>query len=327
VVLVPDGQATLAAALLELAGDGVIEITDSSRYSETLNIEINAGGAIEIRARNGRRPTLDLGGLSVSGGEDSACTLNGLLITGAPLEVPDTGDNELARLNIIHCTLVPGIGLEPGGNAVNPGAPSLLLSTAGLETAVDRSILGGVRSHGRASLSASVCIIDANSRDRVAFAGLDGDDPGAQLSLTDCTVIGKLHSSEVGLISNSILLAALAQGDTWAVPVRSERKQAGCVRFSWLPFDSIVPARHRCQPDSEESALSVAPGFASLHYGTPAYGQLTTTTPDEILRGADDESEMGVYHPLYGAQRETNLRIRLAEYLRVGLNAGIIYES
>ena len=44
-------------------------------------------------------------------------------------------------------------------------------------------------------------------------------------------------------------------------------------------------------------------------------------------RGADDESEMGVFHHLYGAQRETNLRIRLAEYLRVGLRAGVFYES
>jgi len=36
---------------------------------------------------------------------------------------------------------------------------------------------------------------------------------------------------------------------------------------------------------------------------------------------------MGVFHHLYGAQRETNLKIRLAEYLRVGLHAGIIHES
>ena len=36
---------------------------------------------------------------------------------------------------------------------------------------------------------------------------------------------------------------------------------------------------------------------------------------------------MGVFHQLYGAQRVTNLRIRLAEYLRVGLRAGIFHES
>jgi hypothetical protein len=161
----------------------------------------------------------------------------------------------------------------------------------------------------------------------VAYAAADGESPGAALSLVACTTIGKLHCSEVALISDSILFAALAAGDTWVTPVRAARKQIGCVRFSWLPLESIVPARHRCQPDSQQSAHHIAPRFSSLRYGTPAYGQLTTNTPSEILRGASDESEMGVFHHLYGTQRETNLRIRLAEYLRVGLRAGIFYES
>ena len=43
--------------------------------------------------------------------------------------------------------------------------------------------------------------------------------------------------------------------------------------------------------------------------------------------GADDEGEMGVMHALFQPQRETNLRIRLEEYLRFGLRAGLIYET
>ena len=31
------------------------------------------------------------------------------------------------------------------------------------------------------------------------------------------------------------------------------------------------------------------------------------------------------YHDLFQPQRETNLRVRLNEYLRLGLEAGIIY--
>ena len=323
-VRVPDDHPTLAAALTAIAGDGVVEITDSSRYSETLNINVIADGAVEIRAANGRRPVLDLGGLSVSGAANAACTLNGLLITGAPLEVPDAAGNALARLNLIHCTLVPGIALNPDGSPTQPAAPSLQLAIAGLETEIDRCILGGIRSHERSSLSATDSLIDATAREGVAFAAMDGAAPGAALSLVACTVVGTIHTAEVGLISNSILLAVAAPG---VAPVRAARKQVGCVRFSWLPFASIVPARHRCQPDSAQAARHIAPRFTSLHYGTPAYGQLTTATPVEIRRGADDESEMGVFHHLYGAQRETNLRIRLAEYLRVGLRAGIFYES
>jgi hypothetical protein len=36
---------------------------------------------------------------------------------------------------------------------------------------------------------------------------------------------------------------------------------------------------------------------------------------------------MGAYHDLFEPQRETNLRVRLAEYLRFGLEAGIFYAS
>jgi hypothetical protein len=326
-VRVPDDQPTLAAALLEIAGDGVIEITDNRRYEETLEIQVQAQRTVEIRAANGQRPTLALAALTISGGDDSACVLNGLLISGAPLLVPDAPDNNLEQLTLLHCSLVPGVTLSEAGMPLSPTTPSLQLAVPTLRVNIVRSIVGALRSHARATVSLSDSLIDATSRDGIAFAGLDGDSPGAALSLEACTVIGKIHTAEVGLISNSILFAALADGDTWTAPVRAARKQVGCVRFSWLPLQSIVPKRHRCQPSSAETAHSIAPRFTSVRYGTAAYGQLTTSTPGEVLRGADDESEMGVFHHLYGAQRVSNLRIRLAEYLRVSLRAGTFHES
>ena len=45
-------------------------------------------------------------------------------------------------------------------------------------------------------------------------------------------------------------------------------------------------------------------------------------TDRSIRAGADDDGEMGVLHALFQPQRETNLRIRLEEYLRFGLHAG-----
>ncbi len=326
-VQVPGEHPTLGAALAAIAGNGVIEITDSSRYTETLAIEVQAQGRVEIRASNGRRPVLDLTGLTISGGENSACILNGLLLTGAPLEVPDGAGNVLARLQLAHCTLVPGIGLQPDASPTQPGIPSLHLSVAGLETDLTHCIIGGIRCHDHASVRATDSLIDATARDAVAFAAPDHVGPGGMLSLIACTVVGKVNANAFGLVSNSILHAALAEADTWTVAVRTMRKQVGCVRFSWLPIESVVPARHRCQPTSQGDAQRIAPRFTSLRYGTPAYGQLTTATPAEIRLGADDESEMGVYHHLLGAQRETNLGIRLAEYLRVGLQAGIFYAS
>ena len=71
----------------------------------------------------------------------------------------------------------------------------------------------------------------------------------------------------------------------------------------------------------------VKPIFNSIRYGQPDYCQLSLRCATEIDRGADDESEMGVFHDLYSPQREATLRLLLDEYLRFGLELGIFYES
>ncbi len=135
------------------------------------------------------------------------------------------------------------------------------------------------------------------------------------MQIADSTAIGTVHTLELQLASNSIFMS----------DVHSEKRQEGCVRFSYLPFTSIVPRRYRCQPESDASALRVRPQFTSLRYGDPGYGQLALRTAAEIRTGADDKAEMGAFHELQQPQRETNLRIRLEEYLRFGLEAGIFY--
>lgn len=161
----------------------------------------------------------------------------------------------------------------------------------------------------------------------MAYAAPDDSGPGAAFISRTSTVIGKIHAREFGTVSNCILLARLSLADSWSAPVWTERKQTGCVRFSFLPFNSIAPRRFHCQPDSADSARRLSPRFTSLNYGQAAYGQLSMSTADEIRCGAEDESEMGAFHHLYAPQRDRNLRIRLREYLRVGLEAGLIYES
>ena len=47
--------------------------------------------------------------------------------------------------------------------------------------------------------------------------------------------------------------------------------------------------------------------------------------PSVIFQGADDGAEMGVFQHLQQPQRETNLRVRLNEYLRFGLEAALVY--
>lgn len=69
------------------------------------------------------------------------------------------------------------------------------------------------------------------------------------------------------------------------------------------------------------------PQFTSLRYGDAGYCQLSRRTAAEIREGADDDAEMGAFHDLYQPQRESNLRVRLDEYLRFGLEAGILYAT
>ena len=323
---------TVQAALNALGGTGVVEIIDSGRYQETLTIDVDDNGAIELRASNRSNPHLALTGpLTVTGGTGSRFSLNGCLVSGDLLTVPAEKSpgvaNQLSRLEIVHSSLVPGRTLNADGTPVTPGASSLVVELASVSCTIERSITGALRAVPESVIELQDSIVDANDSVAVAFADLDDMGPGAVLSARECTVIGKIHTREVGTVSNSILLARLSPADSWNAPVWTERKQAGCVRFSFLPLNSIVPRRYRCQPDSADSARRLSPRFTSLNYGQPAYGQLSVSTDTEIWRGADDESEMGAFHHLYAPQRDRNLRIRLREYLRVGLEAGLIYES
>ena len=135
------------------------------------------------------------------------------------------------------------------------------------------------------------------------------------------------------------------------------RRQRGCVRFSYVPSGSRTPRRFECQPELAEQMIEsqwraaapkteppgqlnaeidlakqraadgVRPQFNSVRYGAPTYCQLAASCADEIKRGADDESELGVFHDLFQPQREANLRVRLDEYTLAQTDAGIIFAS
>lgn len=327
VLQVPRDHLTIAAALAALGGRGVVEITDSGRYEETLSIAVNSEDQITLRAAEQTWPTLVLGGeCQLSGGAGSAITFEGLRLAGERLRVPDIAGNELARLDIVHSTLVPGRALDAAGEPVAPTLESLTVEIANLSVTLDHVIVGALRLHEDSTLSARDAIIDATAADHMALAAPDQGSAGGTLSLDACTLVGRVRAVAVVTVSNSILLSRAAAGDSLPA-VHVVRRQTGCVRFSYLPFDSATPRRYRCQPDGADAHAQQTPRFTSLRYGNPAYGQLARATTEVIRRGADDEGEMGAFHALFPAQREANLRIRLDEYLRVGLSAGIFYET
>lgn len=311
VASIPTPNPTIQGALGVITGGGAAEITDNGQYAETLGIKVNADRHLELRAADTHRPTIHLvAPLEIVGGARSTVTLSGLVIAGDQIKVLAGGGNQLKILRIVNCTLVP------------TAQPCLIVDLPDVEIQIDRSIVGGLRVAAGAKISITDSIVDATRETDVALAALDDAGPAGALSIESSTVIGKVRTEEITLASNSIFLADLASIEP---AVRSERKQTGCIRFCYLPRSAIVPRRHRCVPTNAEDIFRVRPEFTSTRYGDPGYGQLALTTSIEIRTGADDEGEIGAFHHVYQPQREANVRMRMKEYLRFGLEAGIYY--
>jgi hypothetical protein len=234
-------------------------------------------------------------------------------------------DNEPRELVLRDCTLVPGLALHPDGSGVLPGAPSLIVEHPFARVTLEGCITGALQIVADAEIKIENSIVDAGAPDNVAYAADNAGNPGGTITFTESTMIGKLHAKLIQLASDSIFFARLgdAPAETWIAPVIAERRQEGCIRFSYVPEHSITPRRFRCIPDKDHPQAT--PYFTSLRYGDPGYGQLRHATDKSIRQGAHDESEMGVLHALFQPQRETNLRIRLDEFLRFGLHAGLFY--
>ena len=224
------------------ASGGVVELSDSGRFEETPSITLDAGVRMEFRAANEHRPTLIVSGpIDISGGEDAEVTLNGLLIAGGPIRIVSGAGNGLRQLRLVHCALVPGLSLGIDGAPASPGEPSLLIEQdeRPLEIEIDHSIVGAIRAPANATVLIRHSIVDANDDTNVAYAALDGAGAGGTVSVVNSTIIGTVHTELLKLASNSIFFSRTADD---SAPVRSERRQTGCVRFSWLPLDCARPA-------------------------------------------------------------------------------------
>jgi hypothetical protein len=131
-----------------------------------------------------------------------------------------------------------------------------------------------------------------------------------------------VHATLLTLVTDSIIWAAMSTAGVSGLV--ADRKQQGCVRFSFLPFDAVTPPPYQC---IAEAIAQPTPYFISMRYGQPGYLKLMAGTQASIRRGADDGGEMGVYHFLLAPQRERDLQIRLQEYTPVGLEVGLIYQN
>jgi hypothetical protein len=188
-------------------------------------------------------------------------------------------------------------------------------------------------------LCISDSILDATDSDSEAIGAPGCPVAHAILTIRRSTVFGRIQIHAIELGENSIFNGRITVA----------RRQYGCLRFCYVTPGSRTPPRYSCQPDLVEAPVraGLPPGlpaeaieqalvperlrvrsqFNSTRYGTPTYCQLAHTCAEEIKRGADDESEMGVFHDLFQPQREANLRVRLDEYVPAGADVGVILVS
>ncbi len=305
--------------------------------------------------------------LSVVLAPGSRFVLDGLLVAGRGVQVRDKQEEETGQgyaqlpsqqernrptsVAIRHSTLVPGWELHPDCEPGRPSEPSLELINTRACVVVEHSIVGSIQVVQDEVKTDPIPIVISDSI--VDATGVDCDDPRCEalgapgwplahavLIIKRCTVLGHVYTHAIDLAENSIFMGRVKVG----------RRQRGCIRFCFVTPGSRTPRRYNCQPDLveqpiqaqfrsgdisedekdsalERERLRVRPQFNSVRYGTPTYCQLARTCAEEIKRGADDESEMGVFHDLYQPQRAANLRSRLDEYTPAGMDAGIILAS
>ncbi|MGO9991353.1 MAG: hypothetical protein ACLPTF_02425 [Steroidobacteraceae bacterium] len=342
---VPTEIPSFAAANPTLWRDGVLEIADSGTFVG--DITMTPDPALVVRAADDVRP-IALGQVTINAVPGGSVTLrgigirDGIVIRGETAGVSSSSSSGSSSsssasgasasdaaftLILEHCTL---------------RGPLIWTYDEGGFLTISNSLCAPLQVDHQVSIDIANSSVDAGSDSVVAISAADGVSPCGEIDLSAVTVIGAIVARETNTIENSVLSGQ----------VRIERTQAGCVRYSYVPPGSSTPRRFRCQPDfAIDSAITAAtqnggplssaaqqaiqdnessrvtPVFVSRVPGAAGYLQLSDRGPAEIAAGAERADEMGVFLALYNGRRESNLNFRLTEYLRIGLEAGVIHAS
>lgn len=340
----------------EQPDDAVIELGSSAVFVEPLSIALAPGQSLQLRAAQRTRPVLRLidwqtdlpDALTITLDRGSRISLDGLLITGRPLRVQGSDNRSMeddpcgARVLIRHCTLVPGWSIDCDCQPRRPAEPSLEVSNLRAAVAIEHSIVGTIRvtqdevGLDPIALTIADSIVDATARDRQAIGAAGDGIAHVTLTASDTTVFGIVEVHAIALAENCIFTGC----------VNVARRQIGCMRFCYVPCRCRTPRRYRCQPDEAladvrrritdvdklyaellSEQLRLRPQFTAEHYGAPGYAQLGLHCAPEIVRGADDDSEMGAYHDLFQPQRAANLRARLNQFTPAGMHVGLLFAN
>jgi len=237
-----------------------------------------------------------------------------------PLETSLVLSGVFDRVTIRHSTLDPG-GAQAQINTTQCRViPYVRLLVRGdvEELIIDSSIVGPVvedATGGDPGTVHKLTIVDSvvHSADPGNVPAIDTD--LGHVELRRVTVFGDVRVDTLSATE------ALIQG---LVVVTDN--QHGCFRFSATNNDP----QKRLPPQFRSHLFAPAvPNhfFTSRRFGDPGYAQLSDTAPAEVVRGAENRSEMGVFSGLLGPIKLDDLKAKVTEFMPFGLIAQFINES
>jgi hypothetical protein len=347
VIEIIDSGAYVEQINIPLAENQSLQLRAANRVRPVIRLldwQTDLPDALTVRMSPGSRFTLD--GILVTGRGVSVVEQQPRQRRQAPINRYDNPRNPICPAHVVirHCTLVPGWTLESDCRPVSPNKESLELRHVRAGVTIEHSILGPIEVYedevqtDPIPIEISDSVLDAADGHREALIGPSGRHAHALLSVRRSTVFGLVQVHAMALAENSIFNDC----------VHVARRQIGCMRFCYVPEGCRTPKRYNCQPDlamraaqerhlgeapavvqaaQARAAARVRPQFTTRRYGLPGYCQLSLHCAEEIVRGADDGSEMGVFHDLFQPQRLANLWARLEEYTPAGMNAGVVFAS
>jgi len=295
---------------------GVIAIRDSATYHGDLTgadrivvapgsrlLIVAAAGPPAALVAVGLRPHL-VGDIEVAAPDGRAVQpteliLDGLSVEGGVAVLP----GDLDSLVVSNCTITTDrAGTEADAGVLHADAnPRLTVQ-------VLRSVCAAIRLRDVPALGLAGSVVHAGG-----FADAPAlDAEPADAAIDACTVLGSTTTRSL-TASDSILRGRVAV--TW--------RQEGYLRFSYAPPGSRLPRQYCCQPADPGTAVRVGPAFVSTDPDHPEFCRLTPGCPPQIARGAENGSEMGVFHFLQRPRRLAELTGQLRDYLRFGLEAGV----
>jgi hypothetical protein len=296
------------------AQDAVIEVCDSNIYAEAIDIVLDEGDHLELRAAPGTRPVIRLldrhanrpdamhvrgtgqpngqgeSGPAPSAGEppqpevnrDTGCVsypaqaMATFVLDG--FAVTDRSllvTGPVASVTIRHCTMVPGWSLEADGTPRRGEEPSIELASTPAKLIVDHAITGSIKVTLDEPASDPIQI---DARDSIIDATSTGlpaiGGPDGRYAYA---MVRLRRCTVIGTVEAHVL--TLGDNTIFLGLLQVARRQQGCARFCWIEPGSRTPTRYECQPDQALREVGAADRDAETARVRPRFNSLRYGSP------------------------------------------------